>query len=780
MDATSRADLHVHSKFSDRPSEWILRRVGAPESFVEPLHVYRTAKERGMRFVTLSDHNCIDGALEIADLPDTFISNEVTTYFPEDGCKIHCLVVGITPAQFQAIQELRSNIYEFHRYVVEQDIIASVAHPLFQVNDRMTPEHLERLIVLFNRFEGINGSRDGRAGDIANAILRHLTPDLLEQMADKHGLTPVGDEPWQKTFTGGSDDHGGVYIASAYTVTPPADTVAQFLQHIREGRHEMGGRTGNSLRLAHSFYHIAYSYYRARIVGGSTTRNNLIGELLKRFLDEPAPAPRSTFGGIGGFVRRVVQKTRTRKLSPADRTIVHELGRLFGDQPPSNAVASDSAFTDDQRTFQLAARVCHQLTCSFMGKFVEQISRGDLLESLQAFASLGPVALSIAPYLAAFKTQHKDERFLQQITEHFNAASHLQRRSDRRAWITDTFTDVNGVARMVQCLGGQARKQGRELTVLTCLPETPWSLIDLKNFQPVGEFNLPEYEFQKLAFPPFLDVIEHIERQRYGELIISTPGPLGLTALAAGRLMGLRLTGIYHTDFPSYVRHMTEDANLEHLTWQYMHWFFDQMHTVFVPSACYRDRLIDVGIDASKLAILPRGIDVERFNPAKRDAGFFSRFGLKAGVKFLYVGRVSVEKNLEPMLEAFNEVLQRGIDAELVVVGDGPALHDLRGRYGDRRVVFTGFLQNEELAKAFASADVFVFPSTTDTFGQAVLEAQASGLPAIVTDRGGPQEIVEHGRSGLVVDLGRPHAWADAMRSSPATRACAAAWVRRP
>jgi predicted metal-dependent phosphoesterase TrpH len=110
--SAAKVDLHVHSKYSDRPSDWFLRRIGAPESFVEPLDLYRTAKQRGLDFVTISDHNCIDGALEIAHLPDTFISNEVTTYFPEDGCKVHCLVSGITDRQFEDIQEVRHDIYE--------------------------------------------------------------------------------------------------------------------------------------------------------------------------------------------------------------------------------------------------------------------------------------------------------------------------------------------------------------------------------------------------------------------------------------------------------------------------------------------------------------------------------------------------------------------------------------------------------------------------------------------------------------------------------------------
>jgi predicted metal-dependent phosphoesterase TrpH len=123
----SKADLHVHSKHSDRPSEWFLRRIGAPECFVEPLEVYQCARRRGMDFVTISDHNSIRGALEIAHLPGTFISNETTTYFPEDGCKVHVLVFGITEEEFRTIQELRADIYQLRQYLLAEDILCSVS-----------------------------------------------------------------------------------------------------------------------------------------------------------------------------------------------------------------------------------------------------------------------------------------------------------------------------------------------------------------------------------------------------------------------------------------------------------------------------------------------------------------------------------------------------------------------------------------------------------------------------------------------------------------------------
>lgn len=231
----SRADLHVHSQYSDRPSEWFLRRIGAPESFVAPLDVdvYRRAREQGMDFVTISDHNCISGALEIAHLDGVFLSDEVNTYFPEDSCKIHCLVWGISEQQFRMIEELRPNTYELRDFLVADQIAHAVAHPFFRVNGRLTSAHVERLLLLFNRFEALNGARDRRASELVVMVLRGLTRGWIERAAERHGITPLGPEPWRKTTTGGSDDHSGLYVASAFTATPPAASVAEFLDHLR-------------------------------------------------------------------------------------------------------------------------------------------------------------------------------------------------------------------------------------------------------------------------------------------------------------------------------------------------------------------------------------------------------------------------------------------------------------------------------------------------------------------------------------------------------------------
>jgi glycosyltransferase involved in cell wall biosynthesis len=371
----------------------------------------------------------------------------------------------------------------------------------------------------------------------------------------------------------------------------------------------------------------------------------------------------------------------------------------------------------------------------------------------------------VAPYLTSFGVQHKDESFLKQIAGRFTAAGDLRVRGRGRAWLTDTFEDINGVARTIRTFAEKASARSMPLTVMTCLDTPPSVDADVLNFQPLGMFALPEYETQKVALPPFLNVIEAIERGNYREVILSTPGPMGLCGLAAARLLGLGAVGIYHTDFPQYVRNLTQDEVMEQLTWKYMQWFYSQMETVYVPSGYYARQLQEKGVaSAAAIRVLPRGVDKDRFSPGKRDREFWRQFGMNGNFKLLYVGRVSKEKNLGMLLEAFCFVRSTTPDVDLVVVGDGPELPALRAAQTDPNIRFLGALHGEALSRAYASADLFVFPSVSDTFGNVILEAHASGLPAVVSDRGGPAEIVMRHGSGIAVDVRTPAPFCAAIR----------------
>ncbi len=710
----ARVDLHVHSKHSNRPDEWLLRRIAAPESFTEPLEVYRACRAQGMDFVTISDHDTVAGALEIAHLPGVFLSSEVTVSFPEDGCVIHCLVSGVTEAQHAEIQRLRHDVYALRDYFYDEQIVHSVAHPLYRVNDRLTLAHVEKLLVLFKRFEARNGIHDRHLNELAAKIFGGLTPEILADLAERHRLDPRDSEPWRKRFTGGSDDHGGLYIATTWTETPPAATVRDFLVHLAAGDHQPGGVPGSALRLAQSLIAISHRYLLDRFDPNLLSRTDPFAQML-RALARPARVPR----------RRWWRPEAT------PRPVEHAgLAR--------------------------ANRACAEVLARTVRKAALKLRLGRPGDAVGTVSALLPAALALAPYAVAYRTQYKDEELLAQVRRRLG--DHLAELEPAggapKAWVTDTLADVNGVARTIQQMSRVAESRGRDLVTITCdRPErlAPGTLPRLRPFEALARFPLPGYESLELAVPPVLEIIEYCERQRFDELIVSTPGPLGLAALAIARLLGLRLTAIYHTDFPLYVRHLTEDPFLEASTWAYMRWFFGQADRLYVPSRHYGALLAEHGFDPARIAIMPRGVDDELFHPGRRQPGFWKRFGLDSGPTLLYVGRISREKNLDLLLDAFESLRAGGRPAQLALVGDGPYLAELRKRRPRPDVCFTGFLHGEDLAAAYASSDLFAFPSTTDTFGSAVLEAMACGLPAVVTDLGGPREIVERQGGGRVV-----------------------------
>src|SRR3954449_9363684 len=176
----SRCDLHIHSRFSARSEEWLFRRFDFPDSYSDPRELHRLLREHEMDFVTITDHDTIDGNLEIAELEGTFISEEVTTYFPHDPCKIHLLVWGITEAQNAAIIQVRDNIFDLQSYLQQEAIAHSVAHPLYSINGKLEASHLEQLILLFKHFEGINGLRDALLSVLARELLSKLTPAKID------------------------------------------------------------------------------------------------------------------------------------------------------------------------------------------------------------------------------------------------------------------------------------------------------------------------------------------------------------------------------------------------------------------------------------------------------------------------------------------------------------------------------------------------------------------------------------------------------------------------
>ena len=318
------------------------------------------------------------------------------------------------------------------------------------------------------------------------------------------------------------------------------------------------------------------------------------------------------------------------------------------------------------------------------------------------------------------------------------------------ALFTDTYDEVNGVANTFRHLTDYCQAQGRRLDIYAYTEkddhiETRDSvrILRYKPRIPIDIYFDMIFDLKISRFRIFRD----FQKTPYDLVHLATPGSIGLTGLIAARRANCPIIGSYHTALPDYVRARVEKLvekfklpttrshlRTENLTWDYLEWFYNHPALVLAPSQSVKTQLAERL--TAPVDIFSRGIDTDTFDTRFRQD--------HNNVVVIYVGRVSLEKNLSVLVDIFRDKH----DAQLVIVGDGPYLPEMKQLLPHAH--FTGFQKGPDLSRAYASADIFVFPSTSDTFGNVVLEAMASGLPVIVSDKMGPQEIVNHDHTGFV------------------------------
>ena len=769
--ASFKIDLHVHSRFSTRPSQWVLQRMGCPESFTDPRMIYDIAHARGMSLVTITDHNTIAGALEIAHLPGTFVSEEITTYFPEDRCKLHVLAYNINEAHHAEFQRLRDNVYDLAAYLRAEGIVHVLAHPLFAVNGKLTPDHFERALLLFNTLEQ-NGSRDGFQNSTLRQIVESLTPEVLDELADRHSIVPFGPQPWKKALVAGSDDHSSLGIASMHTEFSGPATVENLLAQLPTGAGRVLGQPATPWHMAHNLCGIAYQFYKSR--AGRLPESHVCVRFADALLDPGRPRPK----GPKAALRRASDRVRLGLYSlVADKhtTSAMLLGEsrsvLQADLAMRHAASGRAGeiVHPEQLWRRFVSRVSDRLLTHFASRTLKAVQGADIFGLFHEVASAGSLYAMLTPFFLACELFARERAFARECLRGFGLEAARPRKPGggalKVAHFTDTFAEVNGVARTIQQQIGLAARHGKDMTVVTCT-DNPDGLDDIRpgaaRFAPVGTFQMPEYPEISLNYPPFLKLLAWCAEQEFDMILTATPGPVGLAGLAIARVLKIPVHGTYHTAFPQYVRMFTEDPAMEDAAWRSMRWFYGQMDAIYAPSRSTARELEERGIGKGRIVVHPRGVDVDRFRPDLRN-GFYEQRGLARHFKILYVGRVSREKGLDVLAESFRQVHAHRPDARLVIVGEGPYLEEMRVQTAGLPVLFTGYLQGAELAAAYAGADLFAFPSATDTFGNVVLEAQASGLPVVVTSEGGPREAMLPGKTGLVVPPAQPRALALAL-----------------
>jgi len=790
----TRLDTHCHSNASSGPVNAAVGFLGCPESFSPPEKVYDQAMARGMDLFTLTDHDTIDGAALLVErgFPRVVIGEEVTVHFPEDRCRLHVLVWCLSRDLHEEIGELRlrDDVYAFARWLRDRNLPHSLAHPLYIQNRKLSLWHLERCALLFKGFETLNGAHSSRHQSAIDTFLRSLTPGRVHRLIEQHSLEPLWPRIWEKARTGGSDDHALLNVGRAWTGVSEADALAthvpdysmdhrgkvveprEFFRVVMSARCEPAGEAGHSSLLAHQVTTVAANFYSRRLARRATPTGRAVAHKLLAFAGVSTQRPSRARLGLHLLLGRVRRKRRPlspllHALAGSFRTVLDRYPdlqeRLNADRwDHGSAISSHdrmAAFADDLYS------AMHALLGADLHRAAKSRDARRLTDMLTSYAVL---ELSQLPYLFSLFHQNKERTFVEHLeheTGEPGAGTSPLERPMRVMLFTDTLGDVNGVSRFIRNAGEQAQTSGRDLQIVTstnfeCPNETY-----IHNFPPVFAAKMPRYEHLELALPPLVRMLRFVDRHQPDVIHISTPGPVGIVGLIAARMLRVPIVGVYHTDFPAYVEHLFDDDSLAYFTSQFMRLFYTPFRSIFTRSVDYVASLERLGMPRDRILPLMPGIMTETFHPRWRDEALLSRLGSPPGrVRVLYVGRVSIEKNLPLLTDVWGRadaiLRERGIDAELVIVGDGPYRAEMERSLRAARTRFLGFRYAEELSRIYATCDLFVFPSITDTLGQVVMESQASGMPALVSEVGGPKEVVVDGHTGYVLPHADPRAWA--------------------
>ncbi len=697
----SRVDMHCHSSASEHSRLGVQRAMGLPECATPPQEVYALAKRRGMDFVTITDHDTIAGVQQIAGHPDVFISEELTARFRGQPQAVHVLCYGIDAEDHEWLQAHSDDVELCAAYLLEREIACALAHPYYTVAAPLSAAHRRRLAELFGMWETRNGARS-----------RELNRPAATFVATRETIGIAG-----------SDDHAGVDIGRTFTEAPPARTPRDFLAHLRAGQVRARGAQGSAAKWAHAAIALA-----ARSLGSGGA-----GE-------RPRPDPRR----VMHMMQRLLREADARQ------------GALAGDLAPDDArcllrawlsaVELDHLderglieYMQDERFShaELHRRACRMHERKLRGAVdVALAAAGGRAEVQSAAEGLFEACTAAIPYAPASAFLASEQAKLAALPD----GAREDGEPPRVAIVADGIGSTHGVARTIEEIR-QRGVPGFEIEVLGTDPNVD------RRLAAVAEVEVPFYPGLRVGVPSLPVAVSALAGAGgYDVIHVCSPGPAGVAAALLARTLGLALVGSYHTELGAYAELRSGERRVREAMDLAVSAFYHACEVVLSPSSAADDALRAIGMPGERVLRWDRGVDTERFDAARR-------VGRARGerINVLYSGRITREKGVELLADAFLLARRREQRLHLLLAGGGPEQEYLRERLG-ACATFLGWLEGAELAEAYAGADLFLFPSATDTFGQVILEAQASGLPVIAVAQGGPVSLIEHRRSGLLCE----------------------------
>jgi hypothetical protein len=579
-DLPKRADLHCHSRASTEADEAMLQAIRCPESFSEPTEVYAQALRRNMDFVTITDHDSIAGVREILYLPNTLVGEELTCYFPEDRCKIHLLLWGITAEDHAAVQKDAHDIYAVARYVAERRLAHSVAHPLYRQNGILNRRHIERLLLLFTGFECLNGAHSTTHREVFEPLLEDLNAKEIRRLERFHRMDALYDKPWQKSRTAGSDDHGLFNIGRTWTEFPPdTDSVEKLLECIRTGRCRPGGEAGSSIKLAHNFFGVGMRYYTRQL---AESKDDLSCMMMRRMLgEEAAPTKISTAITAGKLYAktipgRIAKKLGLKKQARGTRLLGElltdsALGRVKSARPLIDAVKQGRApLAEHQSMFDLVCGIDRDVTAGIFNTFFGAINNGQVGPVIDTISTLIAQQALMLPYMFALFHQNQERDLLGSLSKRSRLGAPDY---PRVGFFTDNTSDSDSAGKLAQGLSRFADL--RVLAVTLCASSSQAeSGSNWKHFVPAVDQKVPAFS-AGIKIPPVLEILEWADRKQFDLVVLNTAGPMGLAGWIVAKMLRCPVIAVFHDELPARMLEMTGgDYRVTAAFESYIGWFY--------------------------------------------------------------------------------------------------------------------------------------------------------------------------------------------------------------
>ncbi len=801
-------DLHCHDFNSDVPDELWGRILALPETWLKTKKLVKCLKKHGCDAITITNHNNARSCWDLQEKGhDVLVAAEFTCYFPEYSLFVHVLTYGFTRQQEKILNEKRQNIYEFLKFTAANDIPVILPHPLYFYtrNDKIDISLFEKLAVMFQRFEVLNGQRDLWQSVLTLNWVNSLNSQKILAYANKHNLNPqdFSVDPFQKKIlTGGSDDHMGIFAGQCGTRLHIPDLQNKLkttkkselaLQAIREGSVAPFGHVAENqklnIALLDYFSQVATKitdpgllrilFHRAEVSDkiACFVISNLLLEMQKhkktqkffKFVHDalqgkkPNKLIKWKIKKDYRFCIRYLENIADSKsqspevfISTVNETIISlftDLNKLIIKRIKESRKKSGRKKLECLSSEEITRKfeVPSQLTKLLFGSKHKPLdmSEFNIVKLLDALSF--PVLISIilmGAALGSTRLLYQNRNFLNDFSKTINKNKHPK----RALYLTDTLKDKNGVSNSLSAKLVEVQRLDLPIDFLICHADAQ-PQDHLHVVKPLTSFTVAEFGEQEFRIPDLLEIAHVFYEGGYDRIVCSTEGPMALVSLFIKHMFNVPSYFFMHTDWLDYIKDTT-DLNLHERDRirRALRVFYKQYSGVFVLNNEHRDWLIGhhMQLESDKVFLTAHHANKKDVSVSSIDKStLFSDANSSTPIVF-FAGRLSKEKGIFDLPEIISRAKESQPDLKVVIAGTGPAEDELKAALPD--ALFMGWLDKKQIAELYFSLDLFVFPSRFDTFGNVILESFVYGMPVVAYNCKGPKDIIRHEVCGYLTE----------------------------